>query len=293
MSFDKKSNKFDLDKLNLKDRLNASLENEGISVSEDLINRTLNAIKNQKADELDHVKENKKNNKPAFIIRKTRILVSAAAAVIILLVGMSAVRLMSSNKKADNEFMEFNYAGYAEKSDSAPQITTKSDASTELKADEELKIASDENNMLMEGTHEENVVDTGTNEKITQDQMNLASAFTSNEIGFAELAAIEASDAKSVLITSAASGKTVLFSEKDQVNRFYAIMENHTFIRETEGQSEGNYVIEITGQDRVSKIEIGTDIIKADTTDKEAVSHSIYSAVDHNRLIKELDELLQ
>ena len=61
MSFDKKSNKFDLDKLNLKDRLNASLENEGISVSEDLINRTLNAIKNQKADELDHVKENKKN----------------------------------------------------------------------------------------------------------------------------------------------------------------------------------------------------------------------------------------
>ncbi len=48
MSFDqKKSDSIEIDELNIKSHLNTSLDIEGISVSEDLINRTLEAIKKQ------------------------------------------------------------------------------------------------------------------------------------------------------------------------------------------------------------------------------------------------------
>jgi len=291
MSFDKKSNKFDLDKLNLKDRLNASLENEGISVSDDLINRTLDAIKNQKVDDLDYLKDNDKNFKPAFILRKTRILVSAAAAVIILLVGMSAINLLSSDKKQSDEYAKYNYSGSSEKADLAPQITMESDVSESILADDEMKIASDEYDL--KGNNAENGEDLSKQKGVGEDNINLTSALTVNEIGFAEIASIEAGDAKSVSITSVISGKTVMFSDKDRINQFYAKMASHSFIRETDGKAEGQYIVEITGQDKVSKIVIGKDIIEADLTDNEIASHSIYSAVDYNRLAEELDYLLQ
>ena len=57
MSLIERIERIDFDKLNIKSHLNASLEEDGINVSEELIRRTLDAIRMHEANEPDAAKD--------------------------------------------------------------------------------------------------------------------------------------------------------------------------------------------------------------------------------------------
>lgn len=297
MSFNRKDiNKFDIDDLNIKDRLNASLESEGISVSEDLIRRTLDAINKQKVDDLADINKDGKYIKPASLLKRTRFLVTAAAAAIIFLVGMSAIRILSPQKKADkaspSTMESADNAGYAQKAAMDTDASESGFANEETaksmdKGTDDYKLCSEEKSG---DTSDMFAADTDTKKDVS---MGLTSVIKRDGLGFDDIAYMESADVKSVKITSLTSGKEITLAGPDQVKRFYSVMENHSFIPETAGQTDGQYIIEIQGDGKESKITIGTNYIEADTTDNDTVSHGLYSTTDYGKLMEDLEELLK
>ena len=114
MSFDpNEKDIFEVDELNIRSHLNTSLEAEGISVSEDLINRTLEAIRMQNPEDDGLVSDRLELKKPSSILRHTRVLVKVAAAVLVLVVGLATIRLLiPADKKSykDDSMYESDYA---------------------------------------------------------------------------------------------------------------------------------------------------------------------------------------
>lgn len=281
MSFEqKKRSEPDMDKLNIKYHLNASLETEGISVSEDLINRTLDAIKKQKDQGFD---EKLANKKPTHLLRRTRLIITTGAAVLILMLGMTTIRLLSPEKKADQVSPESYNMTAMDKSEiygnaidgSEVQMSVIEDANI-LEADEEFVDI-----YVRDFTEEQD-----------DSSMELTSKYR-NEFKFADIISMEPMDVKSVTITSESMKKTISLTKRVQLDQFYSIMENHSFLQEEGERSDVQYIIKIIGEDTDSQITIGIDSIEVDHTDKDVASHSVYVAADHSKLIEDLEELLE
>ena len=101
-SNDKKNDELNIDDMNIKSHLNTSLDLNGINVSEDLIYRTLEAVKNHPAED-----QNDKNAEDG--IKKTipwnryiRRFAGIAAAMLIIVVGYSSMKLMNNENKFDS-----------------------------------------------------------------------------------------------------------------------------------------------------------------------------------------------
>jgi len=296
MSFGQnKGNKFDIDDLDIKSCLNASFEDEGISVSEDLINRTLDAIRKHAAEDFGSEKELDEHKKPASFLRKTRILISAAAAVAILFIGINAIGLFAPNK-SDQASPEYNYMDMAGQSEFSLQAAKES-------GDSVAGISSEENAEKYTGKDEITVTESTSETKNNmfadgsdtqqENDMKLSSAFNRDEVVFADIVDIEQADVKSITITSMTGDRTITLTEQEQVDSFYSIMGNHSFVRETQGQSDEQFLIEILAENRKSRIIIGSNYVDAETTDNDIVSHSLYSAKDQGKLLEDLNELLR
>lgn len=96
MSFDQKKNdNIEIDKLNIKSHLNTSLEKDGISVSEDLINRTLEAIRKQSQEPVAAPISSKQEKLPDSKVipwyRYARNFAVVAAAGLILVLGVNSL----------------------------------------------------------------------------------------------------------------------------------------------------------------------------------------------------------
>jgi hypothetical protein len=305
MSFDRDNrDKLEIDDLNIKHILNNSLENEGISVSEDLISRTLEAIKKQQADDsTDKGKDEK--IKPVSLLRKTRIWISAAAAVLLLLIGMNAIRFLSPEKKADQEFSKSDNMENGEEN-AYSMLTEKDGKTTEAGTGDELMKSAGEATAQSEAFSED-ANDANTEEKTTEIyadatgeddsdtnlMMGISSVLNVDEVEFSEIAGMEPADIKSVEITAMNGNRTITLTEKEQVEKFCSIMGNHSFVRETEGKSDEQFLIEIFGKEKESRLIIGSNSVDVETVDKDMVSHSIYSAVDQSRLMEDLNQFLQ
>lgn len=319
MSFDKKSKiKPETDDLNIRYHLNASLENEGIKVSEDLINRTLEAIKKQEAGGFEAKNEEPEHKKPAALLRKARLLISAAAAVIILLAGMSAIRLLTSTKKADQAIPQYTTT---EVSGDTQDAAMKSEAPAKgIKNDEEAKNTKDDQFFAAGGytgsaaadgynygttdaegneiadwtakdTDDSTMKEAGEENKTAHEQdssVKLTSVMSRDELSFTDITSIEPADVKSVEINYVMTDKTVTITDEDQLDKFYSVMENHAFIRETEGQADRQIIIDIAGENTASRIVIGSNYIEADTINGDIISHSIYSAADYDGFLEDL-----
>jgi len=123
--------------------------------------------------------------------------------------------------------------------------------------------------------------------------MGISSVLNVDEVEFSEIAGMEPADIKSVEITAMNGNRTITLTEKEQVEKFCSIMGNHSFVRETEGKSDEQFLIEIFGKEKESRLIIGSNSVDVETVDKDMVSHSIYSAVDQSRLMEDLNQFLQ
>lgn len=289
MSFkQKKRSLLETDNLNLKSHLNTSLETEGISVSEDLINRTLDAIKRQNAGEKDIIKEEVKHKEAiTFVKRHSRFLVTAAAAVIILVAGMNAIRLFTPEKKMDRLYKSDNAYKSSELTDDANFSANYmgSEAETNVKTDK------DDADAIAEHDSGATVgMFTEASDKIVEFDMKTTSSGR-YDLKFIDITSMEVLDVKSATITSMASGKVLDISE--DLDRFYSLMDNHAFYSGAEEVSEGNYIISLIGENSDSQIIIGETFVAVDHTDNDIASHSIFSVADHSKLVEDLKELLE
>ncbi len=113
----------DLDNLRLKDHLNASFDMDNIKVSEDLIARTLKAIRESEPQEEQQKEENKIRHFPV------RRLVSAAAVALVLLAGIGVLQNgLISNKNDTQLNMESGAAESAEPGELAIYNTAADDS---------------------------------------------------------------------------------------------------------------------------------------------------------------------
>ena len=115
---------YSTENINLRDHLNASFDKDNITVSEELINRTLQAIKEDKSPK-DY--KHTINKKFPFKVRR---LVSAAAVVLVLFVGINVLQ--------DNFQLDGNPFSASKKSDSGS--TPESGVAYDTKAEESQSI---------------------------------------------------------------------------------------------------------------------------------------------------------
>lgn len=298
MSFEPKTRReIEMDNLNIKSHLNTSLEAEGISVSEDLIGRTMDAIRLQEVDQ----DKNKIETKKPIFFRHTRTLITVAAAALILVVGFNALRTLSpigmksDMSKSDNSTTNYD-AGTTEMysaNENAPkdgyvaydQDRAKSDTKFTEDMAEDLEEDSKQNtDMFMETKSDEAAGGA--------DEPGLNDIMTGYSYEFTDIILIEAVDVSEVFIASETTGEMNTISDKLQIDDFYTVMEKYSFAPGSATDKDMQYVVIIKSEERESQINIGETTIIVDHSYKDIMSQSIYKTADHSKLLEELKELI-
>lgn len=279
MNFKQNNNGQNMDEFNIKHHLNTSLDQKGISVSEDLINRTLEAINKQgkTKQEEDH--------RP--LITKIRLLMKVAAAVLVFMVGLSAIHLFNPSglkqKSVNEEAKSFTLDG---KNDIA--ISDRAgELDNEIATKEAQEIDDQVNDTLGSwdnGTVEEdNKKELGTNE---------LTSLSNYELSFTDITAIKEEEVKSITVKSHDKDIRVQLKEPVDIEKFYSVMENYRFKYDEADDSTVEYTIKLVGKDNESHIIIGLYTITVDNTHRDVASHSKYSVLDTSLLIDDLKEFL-
>jgi negative regulator of sigma E activity len=132
-SYNDNNDSMEMDDMNIKSHLNTSLDLSGISVSEDLINRTLAAIKEQPVEKQENqVLSDQISKKVIPWNRYVRSMAGIAAAVLVVVVGINVVTQMpfGSKKDASNESTQstdttaYDMATEQAAEDSSDMVTT-------------------------------------------------------------------------------------------------------------------------------------------------------------------------
>lgn len=311
MSFeDKKINDKEVDELDIKSHLNTSLEAERISVSEDLINRTLAAINNAESEE-PIVKKSS-----IFSSGHIRTLVAVVAAIFVLAVGLNAIRIfVPSGMKSDNSVQEakdydmdggimkneearsenylFSY-GVSEDSKEATMESEVTSAGSEVK--DKIDYTTTDNSLGV-GTYKsediisDDAIEYKADESIPESDNSIVST-QEFELMFIDIAIIDVDAVTSIIITSEYKNEEKVIADKKQIESFYSLMNDHSYQESIGENSDNRYIIDIIGEEIVSHIVIGYYDIVVEHTKKDMVSHNIYKATDQSKLIEDLKELM-
>ena len=300
MSFDnKEAKRTETDDLKIKSHLNTSLEAEGISVSEDLIKRTIEAINNQKDEEL------KTKKLFVFPFRQVRTLVAVAAAFLVLVVAFNAIRILGpGGMKSDNaadEAKSYDMDGSAAKNKESTSkndnfiydmddSNDKNDESTSRDDILEYDMAEDSAEIAMES--ESNGFEEGLDQDKKEPDNN--KMFTAQNFGlvFTEMLLVNPDNVKSISISSADNNETIVITEQEQIQLFYSIMDSYSYEQSVEQDPNIQLVIDLIGDDIDSQIIISQSTIIVGHTSKDTASHSIFSVVGQSELIEDLINLM-
>lgn len=306
MSFESKK-ELEMDKLNIKSHLNTSLEAEGISMSEDLINRTLNAIRLDEENDINMGKDNSEKGKPVFRLSKARTLIMVAAAALVLLVGLNAIRIYSplgmkgDMMKSENSTRNDD-AGktemYSIKEDSVErnQALNDMDETEDLKADMDIAASidkdivearpkeSDSVDMLMQSIEEETSENGMTDNAMIDSEEYLLS--------FNDILMIMPEDISSIIISTDSTGDMSILSDNEQIDKFYSMMEKYSFTRSYEGDTDIQYKIVLSSTNEERQINVGVSSINVTYYQNGESLSSIYTADDHVQLLNDIKYFL-
>lgn len=278
MSFDDKKVKYtEADDLNIKSHLNTSLEAEGISVSEDLIRKTLNAINVQKNEKLIMKKPS------AFPFRQVRTLVSVAAAIIVLVVGFNAIRIFGpGGMKSDNTTDQAK--GYDMDSGAV-------DEEESMNKEDILvyDIAMDSSEDELESKANQFAGNIDGSRQEPANKMLIAQIF---EPTFTEMTSINLDKVESITILSMDNNQTMVLTKTEQIQLFYSIMDSYSYQETDEKDTDSQYVIDIIADDLDSRIIVSQSGIAVEHNLMDVYSSSIYSVSDQSKLIEDLVELM-
>ena len=323
-----KQNDIEMDELNIKSHLNTSLDLSGINVSEDLINRTLAAIKEHSAENNElqtGVEENSKKVIPWN--RYVRGFAGVAAAVLIVAVGYNVIKQVplgsqkgsTGNTQYDEKAAydsasedladENNIYGAAEESatssDSTDTNSTDIDALESPEADTSIQYtitAADatlakEDGAGVTGTEgETGIADTQVMDAEQDDASPKISASLRNSeeiilLSFREIFLPDPVNAEYITIKDEVNNTSISLTDQASILDFYSVMDNHQFAYANVDTSNQSYTVEVKSPEpqALYTLIVGQTIIVR-YTEGELVSENIFKAVDENLFKQNLDE---
>lgn len=295
----------EVDKLNIKSHLNTSLEAEGISVSEDLISRTMDAIRRNEVNNSDTGQDNMEHKKLVFF-RHTRTLVTVAAAALILVVGINALRMLSPlGSKSDMSKSQNSVSDDAGKTEIF-YTTERSREENKEAYDQDTSDGSKSDAPMVGALADEATVDMTEEEEQSFDMKISKSEEQTEEPGvggrvmaiqgdaltFTEVINIESTEVSSITISSMTADMTNTIANQDQIDKFYSVMNEYLFMQSEAEDTNTLYVVSLASEDGDSQLLISETNIAVNYTRNGTISHGIYSAADHSRLLEEIKNLL-
>lgn len=300
MSFDQmKKINIEKDDLNIKLHLDTSLDMSGISVSEELINRTMEAIKGQKGRTLEsNGAAGDKAEHPIPFTRYTRSLVTVAAAALLLVIGYSAIRgfvplsskdeTKSFDAEQQNESTEYKIMESAKEAGEADMAAKRADGAADFdaKADADTaktELYSDEAQLMVEDVVKEEAENSFEAQLTSRDM----------ELPFTDLCRIPYEEITEVTLTDHASNNLVILTDREELKVLYTVLEGYRYSTGDISDGVGRYSILITGKDATNLITLEEERITTEYTQGNNVSQTVYAASDPTGLLQDMEELLQ
>ncbi|MDF2842089.1 MAG: hypothetical protein K0R00_515 [Herbinix sp.] len=310
MNFDdKEKEQLDFEQLNIKSHLNTSMELKGISVSEDLINRTLKAINNQSVDKQDQPPLNSQQAelRKSFSINKfVRGFAGVAAAAIIIVAGTQLLEgniggskkdlAIDMNSTAMEQKSSSENAGYGDESYSTLQDDT---AKYESAQTEDAEVSFDDNMVTSDaGKQVDESNATALAPEATTEDMDFTGITSSTEtektkLGFTQLLVPELTGTATVVVTKAEDKTKVTLTDQKDIEEFYLTMEKHQFTASTSAPANVVFQMELTTteQNQTYLISVG-EHLQVEYSDKQTTSMSTYDVVDNDVFQQDLMNLI-
>lgn len=282
----------DLDDLRLKDHLDASFDLDNITVSEDLIKRTLKAIGESQPQEEQPKDLNKIKRFPV------RRLVSAAAVLLVLLVGINVLQNGLVGNKKDSQSSQDSAT--AEKSATEPAAMDIYSAAAE---DSAPISGSNETNSVLDSTavdgemQEDDDNSDKFSTRITQDTNTEGGGVSSSFGGnlFSGLYPITFDSVEAFSLTKNDGTQITLTDVGDKVSQLYTLLDGYTLVAsESEVSDTDNnwiYKAEISIKENQTYTIIMGDSIQVVINQESADSNpAAYKSENIDTLIKQMDE---
>lgn len=318
------------DDMNIRSHLNASLDLKGISVSEDLINRTLQAIQKvsqQQEGNQDTADVKARTKRVAPWTRYVRTFAGVAAAALVLVAGYGLFHMAGGMKKGDMSQLstegtaQDSENGTALKSDGTAYGTAESSADINTDdgtAQEEINIASaadsgtdtvdkQEFTMTEESDTQYSISSSvdesgntgGSSDASTAHQDSLLtggkpakSTYKADYLAFRDIFLSDPGLAQNVTVTDETTGTQITLTDSEDISALFEVMDHQQFIHDTEAVVEKSYTIEVTVSEENDAVYTMTvgSSIIIDYTDGLTSSHGIYKAQDSAQLLQELSD---
>jgi hypothetical protein len=282
---DKKNDDLEMDELNIKSHLNTSFDLSGISVSEDLINRTLAAIKEQPAEKKEQQSGSEELGKKIIPwSRYVRRFAGVAAAVLIVAVGYNVIKQVplgshkdsstntesqknSINSTLSDEAPNQNF-GAATTEEAAPSDDTNANSSeiattdaTEkesavqytITADTSIKdggegVTGSESDEATDFESKAGSIDAETDSADLGEQKASVALRNSNGtevFTFREIFLPDPTAAEYITIKDEINKTSITLTDQAEILDFYTVMDAHQFTNGTENSANQNYTVEL------------------------------------------------
>ncbi|HKL79559.1 MAG TPA: hypothetical protein VJ888_03870 [Mobilitalea sp.] len=309
MSFDQnKKDTIEMDDLNIKLHLNKSLDISKISVSEDLIRRTLEAIKSKSPEQSINVQPVQISEQKVIPwARYIRTFAAVAAAGLILVVGVKSINLLGGTKDDISSDSRKNSVAYDMKSeskaDSASQTSDASDFDENIRKyttnNEEASPLVDSDSQIMKedvGVMEQDAFDSELSFGVTMpgtapaDNSYYSDIYT---LSFGDICPIVNLAAESVNITDSATGDSVFLSSEEDINTFYTMLDRYAYSEGADSSGVNNYVIKISSSGSSYTIAAEDEYIITNYSYGDEKTDSRYIAAEYKQLLLDIQALYQ
>lgn len=281
----------------IESHLNSSLELEGITVSEDLIQKTLMKIKEQSVeqqiDKIDEVQTRTEiyqgKKKISWVLK---LVPTIAAAALLLFIGMNAKGMkISMNESTSNDMalekktemsMDSSYNNMiVDQEDAGARQENTSAPITGLGA------------MIEENEKSDEVSKETTTMGITA-AADLDPLETQNDIfhiSFSDISPIALETATSIDITDGSSNNSLFLSSKEDMKQFFDIINEHYFAEGTKGSGKVKFIVRIAGEGVSFTIKLDEEAINTNLLRGEEKVEGRYEAFDQSVLLAQLEQL--
>ncbi len=292
--------KIDIDKLDIKAGLNASLDKEGISVSEDLVRRTLEAIRMNETSGRESGVNMTERKKPVFSYGYVRTFVAAAAAVLVLVAGMNAIRIFTPKTfKSDLAKQELDGAAggsnMAEKQDTLYDDSMLDENRMDMLQSAEMPVQDTARGYEEKAADEGSGMDGGLSVDASAPQdgnENNKLRMVREVYGFSDIVQMESGKISEITISYGDADIIDVISDRGLIDDFYAMMQNYSFKFGAANDTVIHYVIKLKSEDGDAQLLIGDASVTVDCTRGDIASHSIYTSDDQASIVRGIEDFL-
>ncbi|NLK75602.1 MAG: hypothetical protein GX288_09990 [Clostridiales bacterium] len=287
MSYKSMDNRdYEIDELNIKSHLNTSLGKSGINVSEDLIQRTLDAI-NKETD------IHKKPIKASSNLKYIRNIAGIAAALLVVVGGLNVLNVLGDKGMTKDNAKE-NAPDMLISADMTDDTTANdsSDMYTCFGIEEDNMIYNEENAKFTD-SGKESTERTLTDDSMIQKKSELIDdgdtglmATAGIHYGFREIAPVDIEGVEYIKITDNESGASITLNDTESIKEFYNLMQPLEFT-ETSLTDEDTllYLIEIK-EHTTYTLELGSMVIISSEEEDTATDDLFYTISDGEIITK-------